>query len=81
MQALNRLQSYYTGVRRQSLLPADPRLFVHGLFPAPFAKLGEFNFALNSFLILMGIIITPLANGTAQRNQIVRIFNLCHIEP
>jgi hypothetical protein len=39
---------------------------MHGRLPIPRAKLLEFDLPLNLFLILMGIIITPFADGTAK---------------
>lgn len=54
---------------------------MHGYFPAPLAELLEFDFTFHLFLILSGIVIAPLTYGTAKGYQIVRIFDLCHIEP
>ena len=54
---------------------------MHGLLPAPRAEFLELDFSLNEFLVFAGIIILPFADGTAQGYQIIRIFDLCHIEP
>jgi hypothetical protein len=52
---------------------------MYGLFPAPLTELLKFNLALNLLLVFMGIIIPPFADGTAKRDQVIRIFDLCHI--
>jgi hypothetical protein len=52
---------------------------VHRDLPAPLAEFLELDFALNLLLVLVRIIIAPFADGAAERDQIVRIFNLCHM--
>lgn len=52
---------------------------MQGHLAAPRTELLELDFTLNLFLILMGIIIAPFANGTAQGHQIICIFDLCHM--
>ena len=52
---------------------------MYRLLAAPLAEFIEFNFALNLLLVLMSVVITPLTDGAAQRDEIVRVFNLCHI--
>ena len=42
------------------------------LRPAPTAELLELYFPLNLFLVLMGIIIPPLADGASHRDKSVR---------
>jgi len=64
-----------------SLLPADACFLVHGLLAAPLAEFLELDLTLHLFLVFAGIIILPFADGTAQRDEIIRVFDLCHIEP
>lgn len=40
-----------------------------GLFPAPIAELLIFDLPLHQLLVLIGVIITPLAHGAAERYQ------------
>ena len=49
-----------------------------GCLAAPRAELLELDLPLHLLLILMGIVIAPLADGAAEGDQIVGIFNLCH---
>jgi hypothetical protein len=63
------------------LLPTDARFLVRGLLAAPLAEFLEFNFAFYLFLVFTGIIIAPFADGAAQRDEIIRVFDLCHTEP
>ena len=60
------------------LFPGDPALFVNGFHAAPVAKLLEFDLPLHRLLVFADIIITPLANSAAQRDQFVRSFNFSH---
>ena len=64
---------------RQPLFPGDARLLVDGRLAAPRAKLLEFDLPLHLFLILVGIVIPPFANGAAERDQVIRVFDLCHM--
>ena len=47
---------------------------------APLAVLLEFDLALHLLLVLVRVIITPLAHGTAEGDQSVSSFNLCHAD-
>ena len=49
------------------------------LLPAPRAEFFELNFALNFFLVFARVVIAPFANGTAQRDKVIRVFDLCHM--
>lgn len=49
------------------------------LLPTPRTEFFELNFALNFFLVFARVIIAPFANGTAQRDKVIRVFDLCHI--
>jgi hypothetical protein len=48
------------------------------VLPAPFAEFFELNLPLHRFLVLRRVIIAPLANGAAERDQLVRAFHLGH---
>ena len=54
---------------------------MHGLLTAPLAEFLEFDLPLHLFLVFAGVIILPFAHGTAQGDEIIRVFDLCHIEP
>jgi hypothetical protein len=54
---------------------------VNRLLAAPLTELLEFDLAFNRLLVSASIIITVLADRAAHRDQIVRVFNLSHIEP
>jgi hypothetical protein len=60
------------------LFSGDPRFFVEGLLPAPVAELPELDLPLNLFLVLVGIIIPPFADGATQRDQCIGPLYLCH---
>jgi hypothetical protein len=51
---------------------------MHGLLPAPVTKLLVFDLALYLLLVFIGVIITPLADGTAHRYQPVGSFHFSH---
>jgi hypothetical protein len=53
---------------------------VRGFQPAPVAEFLKFDLALHQFLVFVGVIITPFANGTAHRDQPVGVFYLGHGE-
>ena len=62
------------------LFTRDPCLFVKGFHAAPVAELLHFDLALHQLLIFIGVIIAPLANTAAERDQSVGMFNLGHGE-
>lgn len=51
-----------------------------GMLPAPVAKLFVFDLPLNQLLIFCRVIITPLANGAAERDQFICALYLGHGE-
>ena len=56
------------------LLSGNPGLFVQRFYAAPVAKLLKFDLPLHQLLILIGVIITPLADGAAHGDQSVGMF-------
>ena len=50
------------------------------LLAAPRAELLEFHLPFHGFLVLAGVIITPFTDGAAEGDEIVRVFDLCHME-
>ena len=62
----------------ERLLSGDPPFLMHGLLPAPPAELFEFDLPLDGFLVLARVIIPPLADGTAQGDQVVGTFCFGH---
>jgi len=53
---------------------------VQRLLAAPFAELLELYFPLHGLFVLVGIVITPFADGAAHGYQPVGAFCLCHME-
>ena len=62
------------------LFPRYSRFFVKSLLPAPMAEFLEFDLPLNLFLVFVGIIIPPFADGASQSNKGIGSFYLCHGE-
>lgn len=60
------------------LFSRDPCLFVKGFHPAPIAEFLKLYLSLNKLLVFIGIIITPLANAAAHRDQPVGMLNFGH---
>ena len=56
------------------LFSGDPSLFVHRFYAAPVAELLKFDLPLHQLLVLVGVIITPLADGAAHGDQSVGMF-------
>ena len=74
--------SFYRGqahfFRLRSLLSRNPCLFVQRFHAAPVAELLEFDLPLHQLLVLIGVIITPLADAAAHRDKPVGMFDLGH---
>jgi len=62
------------------LFSGDPRFLVNRLLAAPMTEFLELDLPLNLFLVLVGIIIPPLADGTSHRDQTIGSFRFCHGE-
>ena len=60
--------------RLRSLLSGDPRLFVQRFDAAPVTELLKLDLPLHQLLVLIGVIITPLADGAAHRDQPIGMF-------
>ena len=56
------------------LLSGDPGLFVKRFHAAPVTKLLKFDLPLHQLLVFIGVIITPLADSAAHRDQPVGMF-------
>ena len=67
---------YFTA--RTCLFSGDPRFLVGRLLPAPTAELFQFDLPLNQFLIFVGIVIPPLADGAPHGDKSVGPLYLCH---
>jgi hypothetical protein len=65
-------------VPEKSLLSGNSALFVDRFYATPVAKFLEFDLAFNCLLVFADIIITPLADSAAQRDQFVSSFNFGH---
>jgi hypothetical protein len=61
-----------------SLFSRDPCLFMQRFHAAPVAKLLKFDLPLHQLFIFIGVIITPLADAAAHRDQPVGMLYLCH---
>ena len=47
-------------------------------FAAPFAEFFQFDLALHHFLVFVGVIILPFADGAAEGNEGVGTLYFCH---
>ena len=68
----------YYSAASAGLLPRDPPLLMKRLLPAPRAVFLQLYLPLHFLLILVRIIIAPLADGAAERDQLVGSFHFRH---
>ena len=62
----------------RSLFPRDPCLFVRRRFAAPLAEFLQFDLPLHHFLVFVGVIILPFADGAAEGDEGVGTLYFCH---
>lgn len=60
-------------------LARDLYLLVDGVRTIPRTELVEFDLAGDLLLVAMGVVITPLACDATEADEVVCVFDLCHV--